>query len=105
MSGKQESDYAKQSDGKVDAPHGNSVVSGPGILEAPKTSAEEPRPHLPNRPLKNPLTCHSEGGVCPRNLLFSSVFAKQIPRFARKDSLSGLFSILQNSVPPTETEH
>jgi hypothetical protein len=32
---------------------------------------------------KNPLACHSEGGVCPRNLLFSKFLVrKQIPRFA-----------------------
>jgi len=30
--------------------------------------------------------CHSEGGVCPRNLLFlGSPEEKQIPRFARDD--------------------
>jgi len=34
--------------------------------------------------------CHSEGCLCPRNLLFSSLSCeKQIPRFARNDNGGG----------------
>jgi hypothetical protein len=36
------------------------------------------------------IRCHSEGGICPRNLLFSRGAVKQIPRFARDDSRNGL---------------
>ncbi len=32
--------------------------------------------------LKNPLTCHSEGDVCPRNLLFLGLSQRRIPYFA-----------------------
>jgi oligopeptide transport system ATP-binding protein len=31
-------------------------------------------------------TCHSEGGVCPRNLLFTRLLPKPIPRFVRSDN-------------------
>src|SRR6266851_7342459 len=40
------------------------------------TPAGRNLPRRPDRPLKNERTCHSEGRVCPRNLLFLCLFAK-----------------------------
>src|SRR2546426_9157527 len=34
------------------------------------------RPQVFSRVLKNTRSCHSEGGFCPRNLLFSWILAK-----------------------------
>src|SRR5579862_7121455 len=52
--------------------------------------------------LKNSKTCHSEGGVCPRNLLFPRIFdKKQIPHFVRDDRFWKFFSKLSENFSPS----
>jgi len=47
---------------------------------------------------ENFKTCHSEGGVCPRNLLFLYFDKKQIPHFVRYDKF-GAFPKLLGLIP------
>src|SRR5207247_9238631 len=78
---------------RTDRPHGPPAITC--VTSRRKTIAAKPgRLRFSSRVLKNTRSCHSEGGFCPRNLLFLGFWRKAGSSLRSERHAGDFFSIL-----------